>query len=1033
MWRRFRLATLASLAFASLLAAAPRPESSQYSYDRWGRENGFSWGAANAIAQSPDGYLWIATEHGLVRFDGYTFRLYAAAGPALKMDDVRQLYTDNQGTLWILLATTQLLRYRDGRFEAARDEAQFGINAIGHRQDGTPLFSSSSFGPLTFSDGNYERLAANDSPAVPGPLLQRDDTLSSRLSWATGVMPHRYVQTDSPAASIAETSDRTLWLGTRDGLFSLTPGQSLQQGKSVSKTPVNCLLALKRGELWIGTDHGVLRWDGRQLTNAGLSPSLSNAKITAMMLDRDGNRWLVTSNGLFRTTAEDKEESLSDENTLAALHEDREGDIWVGSHSGLERLREKVFRTISPPENARSGGPIYVDDTNRLWFAPLDGGLHWFQGQQIGSVVEDGLDRDVVYSIAGRGSELWIGRQRGGLTYLNFAGGSLRTKTYTRKDGLAQDSVYAVYETQDGTVWAGTLNAGVSKLSRSSFTTYTTANGLSSNSVLAIAERPDGSVWFATPDGLSELAAGHWRVFKTADGLPSSEISCLFTDSTGTLWIGTKAGLAILQSAAIQVPANLPKALQEQTLGIAEGKRGGLWVTTANHIVRADRAKLAAGTVRDADLREFGADDGLPGTEGVKRSPSLLTDSRGQIWVSTNRGISVVDPKHALRPAAPAMVHIDGVTADGTPLDPSALAMFNDKPRRVTFAFTGISLAAPDRVRYKYKLEGADERWSEPVRERQVTYGNLGSGSYRFVVASTDSQGVWNSDESAFQFRIAPAFWETWWFRVATIAVLALTAFVIYRLRMRAFARRTNLRFEERLAERTRIAQELHDTLLQGFLSASMQLHVIADQLPADSPAHSSLHRVLGLIGRVIEEGRNAVRGLRTTERDNRDLGEELSRIRAQFPQQDAVEFRVVVEGTPRALHPVIRDEIYRIGHEALTNAFRHSQADSIEAELEYAADGLRLVVRDSGIGLDSKEPERKADSHWGLTGMRERAKKIGASFKILSRIGTGTEVDLWVPGQIAFLPSAGKSRASWLAGIFGRRNGQSHDEEHHE
>jgi signal transduction histidine kinase len=245
---------------------------------------------------------------------------------------------------------------------------------------------------------------------------------------------------------------------------------------------------------------------------------------------------------------------------------------------------------------------------------------------------------------------------------------------------------------------------------------------------------------------------------------------------------------------------------------------------------------------------------------------------------------------------------------------------------------------------------------------------------------------------------------------------------LFYRLRIRAFAQQMNLRFEERLAERTRIAQELHDTLLQGFLSASMQLHVIVDQLPPDSPTQPALNRVLGLISRVITEGRNAVRGLRTADYDSVDFGEAFSRIKSEFPNQETVAFRVVVQGTPKALHPMIRDEIYRIGHEALTNAFRHSNAERIEAELEYGTDGLRLVVRDNGRGFDPRVLEKKSESHWGLTGMRERAKRIGATFRVLSRAGAGTEVDLWVPSQTAFLSPPRDRSDSWFVSLFRHR-----------
>jgi ligand-binding sensor domain-containing protein/signal transduction histidine kinase len=1031
MRRLFRFALLAlpvCLATTLSFATDPNREISQCQRDTWGSERGFPGGSISSIAQTTDGYLWIGTDRGLVRFDGRTFHLFQNGGPGLPIGPVQQLSADNQGNLWILLKTTQVLRYRDGRFEAGHGEAQFGITAIGRRQNGSLLLSSDAFGPLTYADGNYLSLATSDnSPASNIGVLQRADTLSSHLSWATGVTPHRFVQPDSPVVSVAETSDGKLWLGTHDtGLFYVSAGRPLPEAKNLLKIAVNCLLPLQNGELWIGTDRGILRWDGNALSTTGLAESLRNQKIVTMIRDRDSNIWVATDHGLIRINPEGRLDQSPESNSINVLLEDREGNIWIGTPVGLERLRDDTFLTFPAGGASQSGGPIFVDAANRAWFAPFDGGLRWVNGDQNGAVANDELNQDVIYSLSGRQNELWIGRQHGGLTHLVHDGDSLHTTTYKQADGLAQDSVFSVHQSRDGSVWAGTLSAGVSVFANGTFKTYNTADGMSSNFVTSIAEGADNSMWFGTSKGLDQFSNHQWHTFQVREGLPSSEVTCLMVDSAGTLWIGTKSGLAFLSSGAIHIPANLPPTLREQTLGIAEDKLGWLWIATSNHVLRVNRARLIAGQLDDSGLREYGIEDGLHGTEGVYRFPSVVADSQGNIWFSTNRGISVVDPKRALRGSAPVIVHIEGVTIDGTPVNPNETAMLAEKPRRLTITYTGLSLSMPDRVQFKYKLENVDDRWSEPVKERQMTYNNLASGPYRFVVQASDSQGVWNSGESAFQFRIAPAYWETWWFRLAVLGVCAMCVFLFYRLRMQVFAKQMNVRFEERLAERTRIAQELHDTLLQGFLSASMQLHVIVDQLPPDSPTQPALNRVLGLIGRVIDEGRNAVRGLRTSDHDALDFGEAFSRIKSEFPNQDAIAFRVVVEGTPLALHPMIRDEIYRIGHEALTNSFRHSHAESIEAELEYRAEGLRLIVRDNGNGFNPHALEKKSENHWGLTGMRERAKRIGATFRVLSRESAGTEVDLWVPGHIAFQSPTRGRRAGWFATLFRYRKSQA-------
>jgi signal transduction histidine kinase len=313
-------------------------------------------------------------------------------------------------------------------------------------------------------------------------------------------------------------------------------------------------------------------------------------------------------------------------------------------------------------------------------------------------------------------------------------------------------------------------------------------------------------------------------------------------------------------------------------------------------------------------------------------------------------------------------------------------------------------------------LDGFDQKWSEPTSSREATYTNLDSGSYRFRVLASNSDGLWNGQESQAEFEIEPVLWQRWWFRLSVVAVVGLTILMFLRLRLLRLSRQLNVRFEERLAERTRIARDLHDTLLQGVISASMQLHVVADQVPSDFAAKPVLNRVLELMGRVIDEGRNTVGGLRSPQSNSLNLEQSFSQIQPEFAGHDGVTFHVIVEGPTRALHPVIQDEIYRIGREALTNAFRHSKASSIEVELEYATDGLRVLVRDNGVGFDPKVLQFGRDGHWGLSGIRERAKRIGAKLRVLSRLTAGTEVELSVPSHIAFVsqPTGGVSK--WIA-----------------
>src|SRR5215472_3274163 len=513
---------------------------SQYMRERWGSERGFPGGAVSAIAQTTDGYLWIGTERGLVRFDGLNFRLFQQAGPGpLPIGPVQGLVADAEANLWILLKNTKILRYHDGKFELAREDAEFGVTAISRRRNGAALFSSLAYGTLTYKGGRFEIIP---SPPKSAAAPAGGTTDSNHLSWANILASvcrecsHLFgTEANSAVISMTETTDGKVWLGTRDkGLFYMTEGRVFGVGKGSEDAKISCLLPLDNGELWVGTEKVVTQWDGTALTPARVPSTLRRTQALAMIRDRDSNIWVGTAGGLVRVNRDevsfDKERETP--GPVTALYEDREGNLWVGSPRGIERLRDSAFVTYSVGGlQSESSGPVYVEPEGRAWFAPSQGGLHWLKGEKSENVTNDGLSQDVVYSIAGSKSELWIGRQQSGLTHLRYVDGSITAETYTQADGLAQNNVYAVHQSRDGTVWAGTLNGGVSAYRNRQFTTYTTANGLSSNTVTAIAEGPGDTMWFATPNGLSALSKGQWRVLAVRDGVPSDEVNCLLWDS----------------------------------------------------------------------------------------------------------------------------------------------------------------------------------------------------------------------------------------------------------------------------------------------------------------------------------------------------------------------------------------------------------------------------------------------------------------------------------------------------------------------
>src|SRR5580704_9571824 len=310
-------------------------------------------------------------------------------------------------------------------------------------------------------------------------------------------------------------------------------------------------------------------------------------------------------------------------------------------------------------------------------------------------------------------------------------------------------------------------------------------------------------MWFATPEGLSALSKGRWKSYTTNDGLPSNNVYCLLEDSTGTLWAGTAAGLAFRSAQGFQVPGGMPPSLREQILGLEEDRHGSLWVATSNHVLRVNRERLLRASVSEGDLREYGLADGLRGVEGVRRDRSVVADPAGRIWFSLNRGISVVAPALLMRSAAQTIVHVQAISADGTAVSLEKPIHIPGGRQRITFAFTGLSLSVPERARFRYRLDGFDSRWSQPVATREAVFTNLPPRSYRFRVIASSPDGVWNSKEEAIAVEVDPLFWQTGWFLGALVLACAFAILALYRFRMQQLTIRLQLRFDERLAERT--------------------------------------------------------------------------------------------------------------------------------------------------------------------------------------------------------------------------------------
>lgn len=1004
------LAAAAAWPVASPPAAALEPDRamSQYIRDEWSSARGYPGGAVHAFAQSRDGYLWIAAERGLVRFDGLKFELIeasaAATGGGTSILGVTADPESGTG-IWARPSGPSLFAVKGGVQTDLLKRHHLhpsAVTAMTTARDGAVLMFSTQNGLLRYHQGRF-------TPLVDDPVLSRSVVLA-----------------------IAEAGDGGYWLGTRDGgLFRLRDGRLTRVDAGLTDVKINCLATASRGDLWIGTDGGVIRFADGVAHRVDVPATASPARALAMTRDRDDNIWIAAgAYGLLRIGADGQmSHPIWDwraAGSVTTVFEDREGNLWLGTTKGIERWRDGVFTAFAgvhlPTDRV---GPIHVDSAQRTWFAPPQGGLYWLDGDRITAVPLPGLADDVVYSIASRGNDIWIGRQRGGLTRFRYDGGRVTSHTFTRRDGLPQDSVYAVHVARDGSIWAGTLNGGISRYSNGAFTTFTaasTGSGLAANTINAIDDGPDGSVWVGTPDGLSRLRPNKpWRPFTAAEGLPSADVQTLFVDSIGDLWVGTSAGLAMIHRGRV-LPRLTPAPLAGSILGIVEDREGWLWLTTANRVLRVRRERLAADAVGPGDFHDYDTTEGLVSREGVERHRTVAADGRGHVWLAVNGAIQHADPRRAAR-QLPALVHVEDVTADDRVVPAAEVdgvaGVYQIPPggHRVTLGYAGVSLAVPERVRFRYRLDGFDRDWSRDVTAHQASYTNLPPGTYTFHVMASNGDGVWNGQPAAITLHVAPIFWQTRWFQAGVVLLIAAAGWAAYRFRLRQIARRLNGRFEERLAERTRLAQELHDTLLQGVLSASMHLHLAIDRVPLESPARGPLEHVTSLMTRVADEGRHAVRGLRTRVDDADDLERAFAQVPRDFGASTAAACRVAVQGSPRPMHPLIRDEIYRIGREALVNALRHSGAREIELEVDYQPSQICVTVRDDGCGIDEQVLRVGRTDHWGLLGMQERAEGIGARLRVWSRRDTGTEVELRVPNDVAFTGREGPVwRRAWAA-----------------
>ncbi|SEG37010.1 ligand-binding sensor domain-containing protein [Bryocella elongata] len=993
--RRFPFLMLLWLMSGSLAAqvmpapsAAAHASMREYLTHRWSSTEGLYGGRINAIAQTPDGYLWTGSDNGLQRFDGFTFQTMQP--PVRTMAPIRHVLSltlDRDGSLWIYCQDARLIHYTNGQFEIAL--------SISHRE---PAITSMA--------------AANDRGLYAVGLFH------GLMRLKGGTIEQFPLHTTALLIAMAQAADGRLWIGTREsGIITWKDNVATPITEGVPDLKVNCFLPMQDGTVWIGTDNGVALWNGQRVVIPLLPPDMQHEQVLSMAQDHEHHLWIGTQHGLIHYDGSTAAwlAKAKGQVAITALFEDQQGDLWFGDGDALERISETPILHFGAEDGFPSGryGPVYADTHDRTWFAPIDGGLYWERDGVPHPVTLAGLDHDVVYSIDGDRDGLWIGRQRGGLTRLRFEGEGFAPTTFTTRDGLSEDNVFAVRTAHDGSVWAGTLTRGLSHFDHGHFTTFTRSDGLASKAVSAIEEDARHRLWIGTPEGLSLWDGLSWKTWKYQDGLPSSEITSLAEDPTGILWIGTSSGLAMMQGD--QLRSVIVPTLEGPVRGVLRDPQGRLWIATRTQLLSVPAAILIEGRVRQEQVRLFGPPDGLQSSEGDVRSRVMVADSHGRTWFSTASGIGAGAqlPDQDLQPAAP---QIQSVETDAGPVPMGSGALIPAGSRRVVFHYTGIYLRDPTRIQFRYQLENFDEGWSAPTGEHAAVYTNLAPGTYRFRVMATNGNGSWDAIDSTQTITVRPLLWQSWPFKIAFFVSFLLLGVWIYRARIHFLISQANMRSEERLIERTAIARELHDTLLQSFHALILFFQMGVDQIPEDTAARGLLEDALKQSDDIMREGRERLVSLRATM-----ASPELNRIFAAacetLYQLYPCEYTITVQGEPRAMQAIAQEELAYLGREALNNAFRHAKATRIEVWLYYKPERFRIIISDNGQGIpDAVMRFGAREGHWGLTGMRERARKIGANFHLHTRPDTGTLVDVKLDAPLIYESHARTHHQSWLA-----------------
>jgi len=961
-------------------ASMPLPGPPGYGVDFWREAEGLPQSRIRAVLQTHDGYIWLGTDNGVVRFNGSAFTSFTVETGSLRDNEVWALREDDDHALWIGTYGGGVTRYKDGRFQTFTRANGLPDDVVLHidKDAAGDLWLATPEGLSRYSHGVFSSFGTADRASF-GPMC-----------------------VGTPGQVFIATASRVLQFA--DGRF--TPVRDLTRD---GDSAVEQLLCARDGSLWTGFGNAVVRqWKNGVVKT--YSPGPTDApQVTLLYEDPSGGIWAAYGNGLHKLRGDRFENVLledgkSDIGTVYSMATDTEGGIWAGLQSGgIIRLRVNRISTLTsadglPNDSARS---VYQDKQGVIWIGTASGFASYRDGKLVPWSSLDGRRLGAVRSFAedGRG-RLWVAA---GKDLLLMQNGHL-----TRFPGWEGHSeIEVVYRDSRDGMWVCTDGDGIyhldSKLS-GPFQNLRDSDGLAGNRVRAILDDRHGALWISVFGvGVIRYWNGSFTSYvsngNAGGGLAGDRVIAIHEDEEGTLWFATRGGLTRLKDGKFFSYPSSSGLLTSFVYSILDDGRGNFWFSCAQGLFRVAKSELrdyADGRIHKITSVGYGVRDGMKTRAfNVGNQPAAWKTADGVLMFSSLKGLVMLDPGRLTPSNFVPPVYIEGASINKSKLDLNGDIRVPQGAGAVEIDYAALSYSDPEKMRFKYMLIGFDTDWVDAGNRRFAYYTNLPPGDFRFRVIAGNVAGLWSQQGASFGFYLTPHFYQTRLFWSAIAVGLLLLAWLFYRLHMHE----VRARYAAVLTERNRISQDIHDTFAQNLAGIALQLDSMTMQLEEiPRGLRERLDEACNLTRYSLAEARRAVMDLRSDDLERADLPVALPEIATRLVGAADVETSIVVTGTPHRLNAVTEKNLLRIFQEAMANALKHAQAENIRIELKYVPEGLELRVKDDGRGFDAERTVSLVIGHYGLIGMRERAERIGGCLTLTSAPGQGTELLVVVP-----------------------------------